>query len=280
VQVAYGTLTLSPVIVFGVYAAIVQAKSGSFDASTLFTSLILISLLASPLVRILQIVPSFGAAWGCFLRLEEYLEKEDRDDQRLDNSGRKVGPDGESGHDTLIPSCNSGSGKIENPEKLLQNSNSAIHIRDADFGFSDTPQLKNINLEVRKGEHVVITGQVGCGKSLLLQAILGEVRSLYGTLRLETCQIGYCGQTPWLENLTVSDNLTRCLPEDPAWRKRLISACVWDDLIEKEDSYGPIGSGGSKLSGGERQRLVCKPNSMILTSLQRTNTTWHMKAGD
>jgi ATP-binding cassette subfamily C (CFTR/MRP) protein 1 len=193
VHIAYGTLTLSPVIVFGVYAAITQAKSGSFNPSTLFTSLILISLLASPLVRILQIVPSFGAAWGWFLRLEEYLEKEDREDQRIDNSDRKFAPDDVSEHDRLIPGCNSGSEEIENPEKLLQNSNSAIHIRDADFGFSDTPQLKHINFEVRKGEHVVITGQVGCGKSLLLQAILGEVRPLSETLRLKTCQIGYCG---------------------------------------------------------------------------------------
>jgi ABC-type transport system involved in cytochrome bd biosynthesis fused ATPase/permease subunit len=43
----------------------------------------------------------------------------------------------------------------------------------------------------------------------------------------------------------------------------LISPCALDDLVEKEDSYGLIGSGGLKLSGGERQRLVCKPNSML-----------------
>ena len=35
--------------------------------------------------------------------------------------------------------------------------------------------LKDIKVEIKKGEFVVIIGDVGCGKSSLLQALIGEM---------------------------------------------------------------------------------------------------------
>lgn len=44
----------------------------------------------------------------------------------------------------------------------------------------ETPTLRNINIHVKKGSLVAIVGPVGCGKSSLLSAFLGEMNKLEG----------------------------------------------------------------------------------------------------
>ena len=38
--------------------------------------------------------------------------------------------------------------------------------------------LKNLNLEVKEGEFVCIIGETGCGKTSLLQAIIGDMMAV------------------------------------------------------------------------------------------------------
>ena len=45
------------------------------------------------------------------------------------------------------------------------------------------PTLENINLDIKKGELVMVTGRVGSGKSSLLNALLGEINKLEGQVR-------------------------------------------------------------------------------------------------
>jgi len=67
---------MSPVILFGAY---IGARGGQDqDISVLFTSLILVTLLANPLIYILQTIPQIGASKGCFERLQAFLEKPEK----------------------------------------------------------------------------------------------------------------------------------------------------------------------------------------------------------
>jgi ATP-binding cassette subfamily C (CFTR/MRP) protein 2 len=50
--------------------------------------------------------------------------------------------------------------------------------------------LRGINLKVKKGDLVIVCGQVGSGKSSLLNAILGEMKTLSGQIRING-KIGY-----------------------------------------------------------------------------------------
>lgn len=50
-----------------------------------------------------------------------------------------------------------------------------IKLNNISKRFDKNSVLKNINLEIKDGEKVLITGQNGAGKSTLLKIILGEI---------------------------------------------------------------------------------------------------------
>ena len=59
----------------------------------------------------------------------------------------------------------------------MENPDNIIEIQNASFlaGSGDSEQLKNISVEIKSGSLTAIVGHVGCGKSLLLQSILGRI---------------------------------------------------------------------------------------------------------
>ena len=50
-----------------------------------------------------------------------------------------------------------------------------IRVQDLSVFYGDTPILHNIDLEVRRGEFVLVTGPSGCGKSTLAYALGGLI---------------------------------------------------------------------------------------------------------
>jgi ABC-type multidrug transport system fused ATPase/permease subunit len=64
-------------------------------------------------------------------------------------------------------------------------------------------QLRDINLTIPRGQLVAIVGPVGCGKSSLLQGLIGEMRRTTGSVVFGG-GVGYCPQIPWIQ-VTRSD---------------------------------------------------------------------------
>jgi ABC-type multidrug transport system fused ATPase/permease subunit len=137
--------------------------------------------------------------------------------------------------------------------------------------------------EVRPGQVVAIVGRVGAGKSSVLQAALGRMRLLPGGggvvgrgggdpdsttpttptpntttpfLRVGG-RVAYVPQTPWVQNLSVRDNILFGLPFDEQKYRRVIHACALElDLeILPEGDSSAAGERGINLSGGQRQRV-------------------------
>jgi ABC-type multidrug transport system fused ATPase/permease subunit len=244
---------LAPVVAFGAYIGAANATFQEFDASRMFASLILINLLASPLIRLLQIIPSFGAAMGCFTRLEQFLKRPEGVESRKSLADISERSSGQFEIEETHPEKCSNYGKKCLPEVFT--TRPILSIRNGDFGWEQTV-LKNINLVVNSGEHIAITGPVGCGKSLLLLAILGEIEPKEGSVHIGRADIGYCSQNAWLENSTARENAFRCSTGDEQWEKTVIEACALRDFFDSQTPDNTIGSGGMKLSGGEKQRLV------------------------
>ncbi|KAJ0394652.1 hypothetical protein ATCC90586_006101 [Pythium insidiosum] len=68
--------------------------------------------------------------------------------------------------------------------------------------------VTNANLSVRRGELVVIHGLSGVGKSLLLSAIRGDIDPLQGYIHVDaSLRVAYCSQEPWLQTMSIRDNV-------------------------------------------------------------------------
>lgn len=97
-----------------------------------------------------------------------------------------------------------------------------------------TTALKEIDLEVREGEFVVLLGPIGSGKSTLLRVISGLVPSYYpGTLE---GRVSICGLDPRESSPSELVGCVGLVLDDPS--KQILGLTVWDDI-----SFGPINLG-------------------------------------
>jgi len=61
----------------------------------------------------------------------------------------------------------------------------AISFRDLTLGYDRHPAVHHIDVEVVRGELLAIVGPNGAGKSTLLKGIMGELKPLGGSLKLD-----------------------------------------------------------------------------------------------
>src|ERR1700709_2866651 len=59
-----------------------------------------------------------------------------------------------------------------------------IHIKGLKKAFGTKDVLKNINLDLKKGENVVILGRSGTGKSVTIQCIVGMLKPDEGSVKV------------------------------------------------------------------------------------------------
>ena len=120
--------------------------------------------------------------------------------------------------------------------------------------------LKEIDLEIKKGEVLGIIGEVGCGKSSLLQAILNclillnpkECEGIY-----TNGNIGYVSQIPWIQNDTIKNNILFFNEYNEDKYEEILDKCQlrYDlDNFEGKDMT-EIGEKGVNLSGGQKVRV-------------------------
>ena len=116
--------------------------------------------------------------------------------------------------------------------------------------------LENISLDIYGKQLVVITGPVGCGKSSLLLAILGELPCKSGVIR-HSGVITYVPQLPWIFSGTIQENITFGKSFDSVNYERIIKACcLQKDFCEfSKGDLTHIGQRGVSLSGGQRARI-------------------------
>uniref|UniRef100_K3XV63 ABC transporter C family member 13 n=1 Tax=Setaria italica TaxID=4555 RepID=K3XV63_SETIT len=117
--------------------------------------------------------------------------------------------------------------------------------------------LRNISLQLQKGLFIAIVGEVGSGKSSLLNSVIGETHVISGSV--SSCgSIAYVPQVPWILSGSVRDNILLGKEFDPRRYEEVIQACALDvdisAMARGDMSY--IGEKGTNLSGGQRARLA------------------------
>jgi ABC-type multidrug transport system fused ATPase/permease subunit len=120
-----------------------------------------------------------------------------------------------------------------------------------------SPVLRDINVTIPRGL-TVVSGKVGAGKTAFLQALLGELDRLSGSSSLPNETIGYCAQTPWLQSMSIRDNILFSAPYEDQRYKRTLDACaLLPDLSHfKHGDLTFIGENGVGLSGGQKARVA------------------------
>ena len=121
--------------------------------------------------------------------------------------------------------------------------------------------LKDINLQIKKGEHIGIIGEVGSGKTCLLNAFINNLQvfsknNSKGNIKLSG-KISFVSQNPWILNTTVEENILFFSPKDEEKYKKIISVCQLEpdfSTLQKGDQT-EIGEKGLNLSGGQKARI-------------------------
>uniref|UniRef100_UPI00358F63B0 ATP-binding cassette sub-family C member 8-like isoform X2 n=1 Tax=Myxine glutinosa TaxID=7769 RepID=UPI00358F63B0 len=238
----------------------VLMSSPNFDLSpaAAFASMSLFHILVTPLFILSNVVRVTVKALVSMQKLSEFLASEEVHDECRINSpmetkrrfgiiSRQVsGNDGEqtwpeNGHD-----------KCENI---------AVKVECATFSWQSqgSPILRDITMHVPDGQLTMIVGKVGCGKSSLLCALLGEMQLSGGSVcwNWRRGSVAYAAQKPWLLNATVEENITFGSPYNKERYDLVmeVSSLKPDIDILPKGHQTVIGERGINLSGGQRQRI-------------------------
>lgn len=140
----------------------------------------------------------------------------------------------------------------------------------------EIPAIKDINLNISKGEFICIVGPSGCGKSTLLSIVAGLLKPSQGSIVINgsiitgtSAEVGYMLQKDYLfewrtilQNVMLGLEIRKVLTaENRDYVQHLLKTY---GLYDFKDKYP------SQLSGGMRQRaalirtLVLKPEILLL----------------
>jgi ABC-type bacteriocin/lantibiotic exporter with double-glycine peptidase domain len=148
-----------------------------------------------------------------------------------------------------------------------------IELRNVGFryGSGGAWVLRNVNMTVEAGEHVVIVGSSGGGKSTLGKLICGILRPTEGEVLLDghpvtsydgtslAAQLGVVLQEPLILAGTVADALRIRLPDaTPEMIERAAELAEFLPVVKgmAKGAETKLLARGANLSGGERQRLA------------------------
>ncbi|CAD8116773.1 unnamed protein product [Paramecium sonneborni] len=124
--------------------------------------------------------------------------------------------------------------------------------------------LKNLNLQINKGEIWALIGKVGSGKSTFLHSLLSEIPAYEGYLlfdgqdpKVSNLSIAYVEQEPYIFPDTIRRNILFGRPYDKSLYQKVTQATELDvdfSLMKFSDQT-EIGERGITLSGGQKARI-------------------------
>ena len=145
-----------------------------------------------------------------------------------------------------------------------------IVFKNVDYKIGSKILLNKLNLEIKHGEKVLLSGESGCGKSTLLKMLLRYIEIDYGHIKIDNIDINhyhlenirtnitYVTSNEYLFTDTLKNNILLYKEHTEEEFKKVCKMCFVDDIIEnKMTGYDSlIEENGFNLSTGEKQRIV------------------------
>jgi phospholipid/cholesterol/gamma-HCH transport system ATP-binding protein len=167
----------------------------------------------------------------------------------------------------------------------IDRTNAVISVRDLYKSFGDNDVLMGIDLDLFKGENVVVLGRSGTGKSVLIKIIAGLLKPDSGRvmvlgeevpklnerqLREMRLKLGFSFQNSALyDSMTVQENLEFSLVRNSKNLTRLERVKAIENVLDAVGLSQTINQMPSELSGGQRKRigiartLILNPQIML-----------------
>jgi ATP-binding cassette, subfamily C, bacterial CydCD len=149
----------------------------------------------------------------------------------------------------------------------------SIQLSDIHFTYpgENTPALKNIDFQIKTGQHIAVVGASGAGKTTLIGLLLRFVEPTGGNLTVNGVdmkeihpsvwreQIAWVPQKPHLFHDTIDANIRLANPS--ASDEQVVAAAqaahLHDFVQALPEGYQTlVGESGTRLSGGQAQRLA------------------------
>ncbi|MBE0642493.1 MAG: ATP-binding cassette domain-containing protein [Bacteroidetes bacterium] len=141
-----------------------------------------------------------------------------------------------------------------------------LHIDQLSFAYKETPVLRDLSLQVARGDAVLIRGASGCGKSTLLRLLARLEAPQRGSILLDGIdvttipapayrrRVAYLQQLPVMVEGSIRDNLLLAFryagdppPDDGDLRMQLAEVELQDITLD---------AAATELSVGQKQRLA------------------------
>lgn len=225
---------------FAMAYAAYKLSLGQLTYGDVTAILALVSQIQTPFKNMSSLVPQ---AFAVIASVERLLDLEELKDENL--SGTELPPD-----------------TYENMENIV--------FDNVSFSYSDDSNISNINMQINKGECVVVAGESGAGKSTSLKLLLGIMSPDSGRIYLK-CKNGdidlgkdtrslfaYVPQGNLILSGTIRDNIAFSHPD--AKEEDIISAAkvaqIWDFISSLDNGLDTVlGEKGLGLSEGQTQRI-------------------------
>ena len=149
----------------------------------------------------------------------------------------------------------------------------SIEIKNLEFTYpgESSKIFDNLNLSIRNGEIIGITGSSGTGKTTLVSLILGFYQPNKGSILIDgldilksnkkwQINIGYVPQDTYLSDGTIKNNIAFAIDDSEIDEKKVFTAIKNSNLKDFIDTLKlgintKVGELGDKLSGGQKQRI-------------------------
>ncbi|VEU82222.1 ABC transporter ATP-binding protein [Acholeplasma hippikon] len=234
------TIFMYTTLVIILFMAIPIANSGEFSISRLASIVTYTTQLTVALVSVMNLVMIYTRSISSNIRIRELLNMEIYE---------------------------------ETEDKfLLPESIDSIEFENISYTYPrrSKPSVKNINLDLKKGEIIGLTGKTGSGKSTIMQMLAGYYSPQDGTILINGIpynnfklsdlrrKIGYVSQRAEFLKGTIYENIV--MGNYKITEERVIEALkkaeAYDFVMKKPNGiYSLVEEKGTNFSGGQRQRL-------------------------
>lgn len=166
---------------------------------------------------------------------------------------------------------------IENAQ-TIQNIQGNVHIQNLSFSYEENQKLiEDLNVEAKPGQMIAIVGPTGCGKTTLINLLMGFYEPQRGQILIDGISTqnmdreylrslyGMVLQDSWLFSGTIKENIAyACEATDEEIIEAAKNAHAHKFIMQLKDGYDTfVSEDGGNLSQGQKQ-LLCIARIMLV----------------